>query len=386
MDDLLNTAPCGFVSFSDDGRVELINATLLDLLGFRADEVVGNHIERILTVGTRIFYQTHWFPLLRLHERAEEIFLLLRTRAGEEIGVLANAVRVQRCGAVAYDCVMMRVRERQKYETELLRAKKVAEQARSELELQQVELERARAAAEQANEAKSAFLANMSHELRTPLNAISGYVQLLEMGIHGAVNDAQRDALARIQHSQQHLLRLINDVLSLARIEAGHIEYRISDVACADVVDEVRPMIEPQLATKGLLLDTNVARDLYVRSDRDKTQQILLNLLSNALKFTPHGGRITVDAVIRDDSPETIFLRVTDTGIGIPAEKLNAVFEPFVQVVAGQGRPGEGTGLGLAISRDLARGMRGDLRARSAEGQGSTFTLALPRADRVAQS
>jgi|SRR5688572_9199659 len=379
MDELLNTAPCGFVSFRDDGRVELINATLLDMLGFRADEVVGDHIERILTVGTRIFYQTHWFPLLRLHERADEIFLLLRTKAGEEIGVLANAVRVQRCGAVAYDCVMMRVRERQKYETELLRAKKVAEQARAELELQQIELVRARAAAEQANEAKSAFLANMSHELRTPLNAISGYVELLEMGIHGTVNDAQRDALVRIQHSQQHLLRLINDVLSLARIEAGHIEYRISDVACADIVAEVRPMIEPQLATKGLLLETNVARDLIVRADRDKTQQILLNLLSNALKFTPHGGRITVDAVLGDDFPETIFLRVTDTGIGIPADRLNAVFEPFVQVVAGQGRAGEGTGLGLAISRDLARGMRGDLRARSAEGQGSTFTLTLPR-------
>jgi signal transduction histidine kinase len=376
MDDLLNTAPCGFISFRDDGRVELINATLLDMLGFRAEDVVGHHIERILTVGTRIFYQTHWFPLLRLHERADEIFLLLRSSTGEEIGVLANSARVHRCGSIAYDCVMMRVRERQKFETELLRAKKVAEQARAELELQQIELERARAAAEQANEAKSVFLANLSHELRTPLNAISGYVQLLEMGIHGSVNEPQRDALARIQLSQQHLLRLINDVLNLARIEAGHVEYEISDVAYADVVREVRPMIEPQLASRGLVLDTNVAPDLIVRADRDKTQQILLNLLSNAVKFTPHGGRITIDTLVPDNSPDTIFLRVTDTGIGIPAEKLTAVFEPFVQV-ADRGLSRQGTGLGLAISRDLARGMGGALWARSTEGQGTSLTLAL---------
>jgi PAS domain S-box-containing protein len=380
MDELLNTAPCGFLSFGEDGRIELINATLLELLGYAADEVVGHHVDCILTVGTRIFYQTHWFPLLRMQERADEIFLMLRSKAGEEIGVLANAVRTQRRGRVAYDCVVMRVREREKYETELLRAKRAAEQARAALEAQARELERARAAAEAANEAKSAFLATMSHELRTPLNAISGYVQLLEMEIHGSVTDAQREALGRIQRSHQHLLRLINDVLNLARIEAGHVEYVITDVACADIIEEIRPMIEPQLAAKRLLFQTAVGPDQMVRADREKVQQIVLNLLSNAVKFTPPGGRISVSTAARDGAPDRVFLRVTDTGIGVPAEKLNTIFEPFVQVDESRSRRTEGTGLGLAISRDLACGMGGDLRARSVEGQGTTFTLTLPRA------
>jgi PAS domain S-box-containing protein len=379
MDELLNTAPCGFLSFGEDGRIELVNATLLELLGYAADEVVGHHIDCVLSIGTRIFYQTHWFPLLRLQGRADEIFLLLRSKAGEEIGVLANAVRTQQWGRVAYDCVLMRVQERQKYETELLRAKQEAEQARALLETQARELEHARAVADAANEAKSAFLATMSHELRTPLNAIAGYVQLLDMEIHGSVNDAQREALGRIRHSQQHLLRLINDVLNLARIEAGHVEYVISDVACADIIEDVRPMIEPQLAAKRLLFETTVGSNQIVRADRDKVQQIVLNLLSNAAKFTPPGGRVSIATAARDDAPGCVFLRVTDTGIGIPAEKLNTIFEPFVQVDASRHRR-EGTGLGLAISRDLARGMGGDLRARSVEGQGTTFTLTLPRA------
>jgi signal transduction histidine kinase len=356
---------------------------LLDMLGYDAAELVTHHIDRILTAGTRIFYQTHWFPLLRLQGCANEIFLMLVSKAGEEIGVLTNAVRAQRSGAVAYDCVLLRVQERQRYESELLRAKRTAEQARAELEAQQRELERARAVAEAANHAKSAFLAVMSHELRTPLNAIAGYVQLIEMEIHGAVTAEQRNALGKIQRSQQHLLRLINDVLDLARIEAGHVEYVISDVACAAIVDEIRPLIEPQLTAKGLSLQTSLRSDLVVRADREKVQRIVLNLLSNAVKFTPTGGRITVDAEARADVPDRLLLSVSDTGIGIPADQLNTIFEPFVQVDVSRSRRGEGTGLGLTISRDLARGMGGELHAYSVEGQGTTFTLTLPRAPRA---
>jgi signal transduction histidine kinase len=242
------------------------------------------------------------------------------------------------------------------------------------------EAEHLRSVAEEANQAKSAFLAVMSHELRTPLNAIAGYVDVLALGIHGPVTDAQRASLERIARSGRHLLRLINEVLNLARIEAGHVEYVMEDVPVADLVAAVVPMIEPQLEQKSLTLSVDLAPDLRVRVDRDKGQQILLNLLSNATKFTPPGGHVTVDAVQRPDLGDQLGLRVTDTGIGIPADKLEAVFQPFVQVDVTRTRTADGTGLGLAISRDLARGMGGDVTATSTLGAGSVFTLTLPLA------
>jgi signal transduction histidine kinase len=250
----------------------------------------------------------------------------------------------------------------------------------AELEVRTKEMERERAAAEHANQAKSSFLAVMSHELRTPLNAIGGYVQLLEMGIHGPVNEPQLVALERIERSQQHLLRLVNDVLNLARIESGRVDYLLEDIAVRDLLAEVTPMVEPQLAEKELAFEVDAAGPLRVRADREKVQQILINLLSNAIKFTPQGGRVSMGSATRADEPGFVFLRVTDTGIGIPADKQASVFEPFVQVDMSPTRSSEGTGLGLAISRDLARGMGGDLRLRSEPGRGSTFTLALPSA------
>jgi PAS domain S-box-containing protein len=427
VDELLNTAPCGFLSFGDDGKIRLINETLLEILGYTRGDIVGQHVESILTIGSRIFYQTHWFPLLRLHGHAEEIFILLRPRSGDDIGVLINAVRRERDDGLAYECVLMQVRERRKYEDELLRARRTAEVALAELEVRKQglqeahdklaaqaeeleqrqrqlreqtalleeageeltvinehllarteEAEQLRAAAEEANRAKSNFLAVMSHELRTPLNAISGYVQLLEMGIHGPVTEPQRTALDRIGRSQRHLLSLINDVLNLARIEAGRVDYFLEDVSVAEVVAAVAPMIEPQLHGKEITFATDIPGDLAVRADREKLQQILLNLLSNAVKFTPAGGKVIVDATRSDAVENQVLIRVGDTGIGIAREKLEAIFHPFVQVDVSHSRTTEGSGLGLAISRDLARGMGGDLSATSRVAQGSTFAISLP--------
>jgi signal transduction histidine kinase len=176
------------------------------------------------------------------------------------------------------------------------------------------------------------------------------------------------------------LLGLINDVLNLSRIEAGRIEYRLEAVSITEVLQEVVPMVEPQLGAKGLTYAVNISEEVCVRADRDKLQQILINLLSNAIKFTPRGGHVVVDTGRRDPVDERLFLRVSDTGVGIPRDRLENVFEPFVQV-GGETRPSEGTGLGLAISRDLARGMGGNLRARSVPGEGSVFTLTLPAAE-----
>ena len=241
------------------------------------------------------------------------------------------------------------------------------------------EIEAARASAERANSAKSDFLAAMSHELRTPLNAIAGYLQLLTMGVHGPVSDEQRRVLERIALSERHLLSLITDVLNFAKIEAGKVEYDIEPVPLSVVVAGVGAMIAPQLMTKGLTCETRIRQGAIARGDREKIQQILLNLLSNATKFTPPGGRIVIDAPTRTDSgSDAVYLRISDTGPGIAREKQDAIFEPFVQVNRGLSRPTEGTGLGLAISRDLARGMGGDLRVRSEVGAGAAFTLSMP--------
>jgi signal transduction histidine kinase len=236
----------------------------------------------------------------------------------------------------------------------------------------------ARAEAERANRAKSEFLAVMSHELRTPLNAIGGYAELMEMGIRGPTTAQQQEDLRRIQTSQRHLLGLINEVLNYAKLETGTVHFDLADVPVRDAVLGAELLVAPQARSKGIALAvTDCPPGLEARADVEKLRQIVVNLLSNAVKFTDPGGRVEVSCA-RDEAG--VRVRVSDTGIGIPADKLEAVFDPFVQVRSDLARPHEGTGLGLAISRDLARGMGGDLAARSTPGAGSTFTLTLPAA------
>jgi signal transduction histidine kinase len=243
-----------------------------------------------------------------------------------------------------------------------------------------MEAEEARARADEANRAKMEFLAVMSHELRTPLNAIAGYSELLEMGIHGPLTDAQRDAIARIQRSERHLLGLINDVLNFAKIDAGHIDIEIGPVAVHETLTALEPLVAPQVRAKRLAYRYEpCSDDVVARADPEKVRQILLNLLSNAIKFTESRGRIILRCTTE---ASLVRLHVADTGIGIPPDKIDRIFEPFVQLRPGRTRTHDGTGLGLAISRDLARAMHGEISVESMPGVGSTFTLTLPRSTR----
>ena len=258
-------------------------------------------------------------------------------------------------------------------------------EARVAIERQQERLleeaDRARAVAEAANRTKDDFLAMMSHEFRTPLNAISGHVELLTLGIHGPLTDAQRGALDRVNRAQRFLLRLINDLLNVARLKAGQLEYDIQPVALADVLDELEPLIGPQLEAKSIAYAVSVDPSTRVLADREKLVQVLLNLLSNAVKFTPARGSVTVDSPRRASfpaAPDHCFIRVRDSGIGIPLNKQSAIFEPFVRVDTSLSARTVGAGLGLSISRDLARGMGGELRVRGDDGAGASFTLSLP--------
>lgn len=251
-----------------------------------------------------------------------------------------------------------------------------AESARAAAEVAQRDAEEAREAAELANRAKSEFLAVMSHELRTPLNAIGGYTELVELGIYGPVTPEQAKALARVQQSQRHLLGLINGVLNYSRVEVGAVQYMVEAVSMDEVLTTCEALLTPQAQAKGIALSfAGCAPTVMAAADREKVSQIILNLLTNAVKFTDRGGSVTLACAV---DGEWVRAQVADTGRGIPADQLERVFQPFVQVDAKLTRTSEGTGLGLAISRQLAQGMHGDLTVSSTVDAGSTFSLSLP--------
>ena len=354
--DLLDGAPCGIISFTDDGVIVVANATLGRLLERDANDLIGLPFESILTIPARIFYQTHFFPLIKLHGRAEEIYFTLRAQSGAVVHVLANAVRQVSGETARIDCVLLRIHERQKYEQELLHAKKVAETA---------------------NSAKMRFLSMVSHDLRTPLGAISGYADLLLLGVRGDINEAQTRDVRRIKEVTGFLLVLLDDILTFARAEAGALTVSVETTPLEGALARAELIVGPQFQRGGVTYarDPSVA-GATVRADPDRLQQILLNLLGNAAKFTPSGGTVTVRCT-RDDA--VMKIQVVDTGRGIPADRLGEIFEPFVQVDRElDAKKQKGMGLGLAISRELARAMKGDLVVESIVGVGSTFTVSLP--------
>jgi PAS domain S-box-containing protein len=371
---VVETALDAIVGMDADGRITEFNPAAERIFGYTRAEVIGRNMGE-LVIPPR-YREAHREGLKRYLARGEPRILgrrieLPAIRAdGTEFPVELAITVVPGQSRPAFVGYMRDITDRKRAEEE--RARLLA----SERE--------ARGQAEAASRAKSEFLALMSHELRTPLNAIGGYAELIELGVRGPVTPEQREDLARLRRSQRQLLAMINDVLNFAKIDAGQVSYVMADVSAADVIADVESIVTPLVRARNLRYVNRAAgRRHVVRADRDKLQQILLNLLTNAVKYTEPGGSITVDCTADGG---VVQIRVHDTGIGIPPDRVPVIFDPFVQVNRRFSRPLEGVGLGLAISRDLARGMNGDLTAVSTLGKGSTFTLALPGAASAQQT
>jgi len=361
------------------GRVTYLNRAAEDLTGWLAADAAGRPLVEVADVspeGGGVALHDRVAQVLADHTSASQGDMMLRARDGRRVAVDVRVARIRAdridgstpngaAGTVGAVLALHDITDRKAVEAALKEARTDAERARAE--------------AEAANHAKSEFLATMSHELRTPLNAIGGFTQLIADGIYGGVEPRQAEALGRIKRAQELLLGLINAVLNFAKVQSGHVAFDLVDFDARSVFDDVRMLVLPLMQAKQLTFTITASTDttLVVHADREKVQQILLNLLSNAAKFTGPGGRVVVECARVGD---LVHLTVADTGTGIPPDKLNLVFEPFVQLGSDRTTVGQGTGLGLAISRELARSMRGDLTARSIVGVGSTFTLSLPAA------
>lgn len=344
-----------------NGYVASWNRGAERIKGYTADEIIGKHFS--------VFYRQEDIAIghpqkeLEIAKRdgrfEEERERLRKDGTAFWANVVITAVHDEDGSLVGFAKVTRDLTERRNAELKALAdARRIAESV-------------------SANVAKTEFLTAMSHELRTPLNAIGGYTELLTLGLGGPVTPEQLDYLDRIRRSQQHLIGIISDLLNFSRVEGGHLTYDIQPLALSDVINDVVPLIEPQAQAKAISLKTDAGNpDRKALGDRAKVDQILLNLLSNAVKFTGADGSVKVACTT---SESTASIAVADTGTGIPTDKLDAIFEPFVQLGRSLSSAHEGTGLGLAISRELARAMNGDLTVTSTLGSGSTFTLTLPR-------
>ena len=391
---LAQTAPDAIVTMDENSVILSVNAATERIFGFSSDELIGRKIDILMPERMRLRHFAGVGHYLRTGKRNIDwtsISLPGLTKSGVEIPLEVSFGEFRDGTTRIFSGFLRDVSERARQQqmlkdaadkleahSEELRAQTVA-LATTQLELEKAyEAERlARAEAEKANEAKARFLATMSHELRTPLNAIGGYAELILDGIRGPVTPEQVQDLERIQRSQRHLLSLINDILNFAKIEAGRVNFNCRDISMHETLSTLEELVAPQLKEKRLSYNYYCCDPTFTAfADPEKVQQILLNLLSNATKFTPVGGSVTVQcgATVTEMAVE-----VTDTGPGIADSRIESVFEPFVQLDRAHRSRHEGTGLGLAISRDLARSMNGDLRAISSVGKGSTFILTLPR-------
>lgn len=367
--ELFEVAPDAILEVDRDGVIRLANEEAERAFGCLRSELIGRRVEDLLPeryrdahLGHRRHYQDH--PVKRPMGSALDLWA--RKADGTEFPVDIKLSPIQTEDGLRIMCVVRDITERRRTEAQI----------RSLNE----NLERRNREVERANQLKSEFLASVSHELRTPLNAIIGFSDLLKEQSAGEASEKQQRYLNHISRGARHLLTLINDILDLSKIEAGRLDLRLEKLILPDDIEEVFTAVRPLATAKGLDLHTNVNSGLEFHADRTRFKQILYNLLSNAVKFTPAGGNIIVEAHAEGT---LLRLSVVDTGIGVPPDEIETIFETFHQAAETTKGIREGTGLGLAITKRLVEMHRGRIRVESEVGKGSRFSIEMPlRPDR----
>jgi PAS domain S-box-containing protein len=378
---LFNLAPDPYVVTDASGRIEEANAAASQLLGVPSKLLAGKPLVTFVEPRSRHEFQTQLQALgTGVHVQKWMIETMMRDGRIATVEATVSTLETRDDGRSSL-CWLLRDMSARRETEESMQAlnrslnARVAQRTR-ELELALEGEQIARKEAEAANRIKSELFARLSHEFRTPLHAVSGYLEILQQNIHGGLTAEQRRDVGRIHQAQEHLLALVNMILDFAKLEGGPIELSMAEIPIEETLRGAEAMVAPQFAKKGVsYTHRNGDSSLTAFADREKVQQILVNLLANAVKFTPAGGAVELDWKIENES---LVVRVRDTGAGIPSDKIEQIFEPFVQLRAPGSVPGGGTGLVLPISRDLARAMGGDVTATSTFGAGSVFTLRLP--------
>jgi sigma-B regulation protein RsbU (phosphoserine phosphatase) len=393
MDELLNSAPCGFLSFTDDGKLVLINDTLLGLLEYTRGELLGRHVESLLTLASRIFYQTHFFPLLRLHGKAEEIFLSLRTKSGGDVPVLVNASRKEREGSLINHCALIAVRERRKYEDEILKARRAAEEAlrnneeltraRQELEVHARQLDQKLNRLQQKNHELARISSILSHDLREPLRKLSIFAGLFTQQDKEALSSTGRRSLESIKAAGVKMDQLVTALQQFVSLEvAGD---PLEEVDLGDALDCARRLVFEETGFGMAQLRSPPLPTIQGR--RRQLVLLFVHLLDNAVKFRKpqESPRIDIECqqlqqnsyrTLQDKYHYTDFVRivVADNGLGFDNQYNHYVFEALKKLDPNS----PGLGFGLAICRKVVENHNGSISAESEPGKGTRLTLLLP--------
>ena len=367
--ELLEAAPDSIIEMDGDGRIVLLNLAAEKSFGYTRDELLGQPVEMLIPEALRsshLQHRAHYLGQPVTRPMGHELPLYGRRKGGSTFPVEISLSPVKSEDGFRVTAIIRDISERKRAED---RFREMQQAYTQELEARNREVER-------ANQLKSEFLASMSHELRTPLHTVIGFAELLAEELVGPLNEKQQRFVDHIHKDSLHLLELINDILDISKIESGRIDLRREVFDVSDALEETLSTIRPQGEAKSIEIETHLAIPGAIFADRLRVKQILFNLLSNAVKFTPEGGKVSVEAIERGGFVQ---ICVSDTGIGIPEEQHEAVFDKFYQVGATTKGVREGTGLGLAITKALVEEHGGRIWVESEPGKGSrfTFTIAL---------